>query len=517
MALLQMRGITKVFPGVIANDSINLNLEAGEIHAVVGENGAGKTTLMKILYGLYAPDEGEISVRDEAVHIHGPRDAIQKGIGMVHQHFMLIPPFSVLQNVVLGEESRERGGSLLERIRGRAQLDLDDARQRLRSLIRKNRLEVDLDASVEDLPVGLQQRVEILKVLYRGAEVLVFDEPTAVLTPQESEDLFQSFRELKDQGKGIIFISHKLDEVLAIADRITVIRRGRVVETMPREGATKAKIAELMVGKPVLLNVDNPSAEPGEVILSVENISMLRGEVPILSEVSFQVRAGEIYGIAGVEGNGQSELIRAVTDSVSLASGRVLLNGTDASDWDIRKRRDAGVAHIPEDRQRYGLFLPFAIADNLTLGRHHRPPFVGTMQFRNRKAIDAFAEQAIADYDIRTPNARTPADALSGGNQQKLIIAREMSAQPDLLVAAQPTRGVDIGAMEFIYRQIVAAKKQGKAVLLISADLDEIMALSDRIGVMFKGRIIRELDRASATKEAVGYFMMGAEEHAAEA
>lgn len=517
MALLQMRGITKVFPGVIANDGISIDLEAGEIHAIVGENGAGKTTLMKILYGLYTPDEGEISVRDQRVDIHGPRDAIRKGIGMVHQHFMLVPPFSVLQNIVLGEENRGASGSLLDRIRKNVRLDLDEARTSLESLIRKNRLEVDLDSPVEELPVGLQQRVEILKVLYRGAQVLVFDEPTAVLTPQESDDLFQSFRELRDQGKGIIFISHKLDEVLAIADRITVIRRGKVVETMPREGATKARIAELMVGKPVLLNVDNPPADPGAVILRVDGISMVRNQVPVLTEVTFQVRAGEIYGIAGVEGNGQSELIRAVTDSVALTAGQVFLKGTDASSWDIRERRDAGVAHIPEDRQRYGLFLPFPISDNLTLGRHHKPPFVGALQFRNRKAIEAFSEQAIADYDIRTPNARTPADALSGGNQQKLIIAREMSAQPDLLVAAQPTRGVDIGAMEFIYRQIVAAKTQGKAVLLISADLDEIMALSDRIGVMFKGRIIRELERAETTKEEVGYFMMGAGEHAAQA
>ena len=506
MPLLRMENITKVFPGVVANDGVNFDLQAGEVHALVGENGAGKTTLMKILYGLYGPDEGGIFINDQKTSISGPRNAIDQGIGMVHQHFMLVPVFNVLDNIILGEE-RESEPALLQRL----YLDKRSLRARITELMERNHLETDLDRPVRELPVGVQQRVEILKILFRGAEVLVFDEPTAVLTPQEIEGLFRTFRELTTQGKGIVFISHKLDEVLQVADRITVIRRGKIIETMPREGATKAQIAELMVGKPVLLKVDNPQVAPKEEVLRVEHLTAEddRGAA-VLTDLSLTVHAGEIVGIAGVEGNGQTELIRTIADRQKIISGEVYLKGENITAWDVRQRREAGIAHIPEDRHRFGLLLSFTLADNMVLGRHHRAPFVGPVGWRKTKAVREFARSAIAAYDIRTPGETTPAHALSGGNQQKVIIAREMSADPILLLASQPTRGVDIGATEFIYKQIVEAKLQGRAVLLVSADLDEIMSLSDRVCVMYKGQIVYEVAHDQATKEQIGFYMMGA-------
>jgi ABC-type uncharacterized transport system ATPase subunit len=498
MTLLKMDGITKVFPGVRANDQVTFDLAPGEIHALVGENGAGKTTLMKILYGLYRPDSGTIRLRDQAVAIKNPRDAIARGIGMVHQHFMLVPPFSVLENIILGKESQTAGV-----------LRLEEPAREITEIMNRNGLPVDLSARVEDLPVGLQQRVEILKVLYRGAEVLVFDEPTAVLTPQEVVELFKTFRMMRDQGKGLIFISHKLDEVLDIADRITVIRRGQVVKTLLRAEASKPLIAELMVGKPVFLHVDKPPAAPGPVVLEVKGLRQRspRGHL-VLDGLTLEVRAGEIYGLAGVEGNGQSELVRAITEAVRLESGDVLLQGSSVLSWDVRTRRDRGIGHIPEDRHRYGLLLPFSLAENLVLGRHHRSPFVhgSVVDFAKMRA---YARESIEEYDIRTPSELTPAHALSGGNQQKVIVAREMRFDPILLVASQPTRGVDVGATEFIYQQLVAARSRGKAVLLVSADLDEVLSLSDRIGVIFKGRIIREFRQEEATKEQVGLCMTG--------
>jgi ABC-type uncharacterized transport system ATPase subunit len=501
--LLAMEGITKVFPGVRANDGVSFDLQAGEIHALVGENGAGKTTLMKILYGLQKPDSGTIFLRGEAASIRNPRDAIAQGIGMVHQHFMLVPPFSVLENIVLGEETQTVGVLRMEAPAGR-----------IEEIMGRNGLPVELSVSVADLPVGLQQRVEILKILYRGAEILVFDEPTAVLTPQEVDELFKTFRMMKEAGKGIIFISHKLDEVLDIADRITVIRRGRVIETLQRGEATKAKIAELMVGKPVLLEVKKEEVEPGSTILEIRDLHQTgeRGH-RVLEGVSLSVKAGEIYGIAGVEGNGQSELVQAVTEPVKLDQGDILLQGRSILNWDVRTRRDAGIGHIPEDRQRFGLLLPFSLADNLALGRHHRPPFVKGSQWIDSGQTRESARKTIEAFDIRTPSETTPANALSGGNQQKAIVAREMSFEPILLVAAQPTRGVDIGAQEFIYSQLLEARRKGKAVLLVSADLDEILSLSDRIGVMFKGRIIKELDQAEATCEKIGLYMTGGEQN----
>jgi simple sugar transport system ATP-binding protein len=498
-ALLEMHEITKSFPGVTANDHISLDLREGEIHALVGENGAGKTTLMKILYGLYRPDSGWIAVRGAHVSIRGPRDAIRRGIGMVHQHFMLFPPFSVLENIILGEESHTAG--VLATVRQSGQIS---------TLMEENKLVVDLAARVEDLSVGIQQRVEILKILFRGATILVFDEPTAVLTPQEVVDLFRTFRAMKDQGRGIIFISHKLDEVLEIADRITVIRQGKVVETMDRAGATKPRIASLMVGKPVLLEVERPPANFGPTVLEVKNLIVKspRG-YDAVNALSLNVRAGEIYGIAGVEGNGQSELVRAIAESANVTSGDILLKGKSVLSQNVRARREAGIANIPEDRQKYGLLLPFSIAQNLALGMHYRPPFSTRFSTINSRAIRQSAKDLIKTFDIRTPSEDTPANALSGGNQQKAVVAREMSANPKLLVASQPTRGVDIGATEFIHRQLMKARSQGKAVLLVSADLDELLALSDRIGIIFKGRIIKEIAHDDAVKAEVGLYMTG--------
>jgi simple sugar transport system ATP-binding protein len=499
MTLLKMEEITKVFPGVRANDKVSFDLQAGEIHALVGENGAGKTTLMKILYGLQPPDSGTIFLRDQPAAIRNPREAINQGIGMVHQHFMLVPPFTVLENIVLGKETHTAGV-----------LHMEEPARAIKTIMEQNGLVVQLDSRIEDLPVGLQQRVEILKILYRGAEILVFDEPTAVLTPQEVDELFKTFHMMTEQGKGIIFISHKLDEVLAIADRITVIRRGKVIRTLQREEATKPLIAELMVGKPVLLKVEKPENQLGGAVLEVQDLRQTgeRGHAT-LSGVQLNVRAGEIYGIAGVEGNGQSELVQAITEPVKLDNGDILLEGKSILSWDVRTRRDAGIGHIPEDRQRFGLLLPFSLADNLVLGQHHRSPFVKGGQLIDTPEIRKFAQESIRSFDIRTPSEMTPANALSGGNQQKVIVARELRFEPKLLVASQPTRGVDIGATEFIYSQLIAARQAGKAVLLVSADLDEILNLADRIGVMFKGRIIKEFSQEDATREEVGLYMTG--------
>jgi general nucleoside transport system ATP-binding protein len=503
--ILEMRGITKRFPGVTANNGVSFDLKAGEIHALVGENGAGKTTLMKILYGLHRPDSGSVLVRGTPVTIRGPREAIRLGIGMVHQHFMLFPPFTVLENVILGEETHTLG-----------MLRHAVPRQRIAALVEDNRLAVDCDALVEGLSVGVQQRVEILKILYRGAAILVFDEPTAVLTPQEANELFKTFREMKRQGKGVIFISHKLDEVLEIADRITVIRQGRVIQTMARVDATKQKIAELMVGKPVLLDVHRAEREPGEVVLEVRNLKIRspRGYA-VVDGLSLTVRAGEIYGVAGVEGNGQTELVKSIAEKTELEGGEILLQGRDISRLGVRERRECGIAHIPEDRQKEGLLLPFSVAWNIALGQHHLQPYVTRFQLINVKAVREHAQQVIADYDIRTPSCDTPANALSGGNQQKAVVAREIGTGAMLLVAAQPTRGVDIGATEFIHKQLLAAREAGRAVLLFSADLDELLALSDRIGVIFKGRIIREFTHDAAVREEVGLYMTGEKSHGA--
>jgi len=496
--VIELAGITKRFPGVLANDLMSLTVESGEIHAIVGENGAGKSTLMKILYGLYQPDAGSIAVRGRPVTLEGPRRAIELGIGMVHQHFMLIPRFTVAENVILGSEPVRRG-----------RLALATARERIGALCTQYGFVLDPDMEVEALSVGEQQRVEIIKVLYRGADVLILDEPTAVLTPQEVDDLFANLQRLRAEGKTIIFISHILDEVLEIADRITVLRRGQVVGTLRAADATKGQIAEMMVGRPVLLQLPIPPVQPGDVRLDVEAAVVVgaRGR-PVVRGVSFSVRGGEIYGIAGVEGNGQSELIEAIVGLRPLAGGSIRIMGHTIAGLDPEAIRLLGVAHIPEDRHRRGLVLPMEIWENLILGHHTREVF-GRGITLNQTAIDQYARDRVQQFDVRTPSLHTLALALSGGNQQKVIIAREFAFTPKVLVAAQPTRGLDIGATEFVWRQIIDARSAGLAVVLVSAMLEEVLSLADRIGVICAGEIVAEFPRGTATPREIGLRMAG--------
>lgn len=496
--VIELAGITKRFPGVLANDRMSLTVESGEIHAMVGENGAGKSTLMKILYGLYQPDAGSIAVRGRPVTLEGPRRAIELGIGMVHQHFMLIPRFTVAENVILGSEPARRG-----------RLALATARERIGALCTQYGFVLDPDTEVETLSVGEQQRVEIIKVLYRGADVLILDEPTAVLTPQEVDDLFANLRRLRAEGKTIIFISHILDEVLEIADRITVLRRGQVVGTLRAADATKGQIAEMMVGRPVLLQLSIPPVQPGDVRLDVDAAVVVgaRGR-PVVRGVSLSVRGGEIYGIAGVEGNGQSELIEAIVGLRPLAGGSIRIMDRTTAGLDPEAIRLLGLAHIPEDRHRRGLVLPMEIWENLILGHHTREAF-GRGITLNQTAIDHYARERVQRFDVRTPSLHTPALALSGGNQQKVIIAREFAFTPKVLVAAQPTRGLDIGATEFVWRQIIDARSAGLAVVLVSAMLEEVFSLADRIGVICAGQIIAEFPRGTASPREIGLRMAG--------
>jgi ABC-type uncharacterized transport system ATPase subunit len=500
---LEVRNITKRFPGVLANDQVNFSLRKGEIHALLGENGAGKTTLMNIIYGLYSPDEGEFLIDDGAgnlrqVEIRNPHDAIRAGIGMVHQHFMLVPVFNVTENIILGDE-----------VTSGPSLDLRKAREEIRRLSQDYGLEVDPDAIIEELPVGIQQRVEILKALYRQARILVLDEPTAVLTPQEVEDLFHIMRRLTEQGVSIIFITHKLKEVLAIADSITVMRRGRVVgSTIPSE-TKESGLAEMMVGREVLLSVEKGPAHPGEVVLDVQDLDVRdeRG-VHVLRDVSFQVCAGEILGIAGVQGNGQTELAEALAGLRAFSQGVVKLCGQVVPPLNPRALVELGMAHIPEDRHKHGLVLAYSIADNEVLNTYYREPFANGLQ-RNGNAILENARQLIAQFDIRAQGPSVTAGTLSGGNQQKVIVARELSRPVRLLLANQPTRGLDVGSIEYIHSQIVAVRDKGAAVLLVSAELDEIMSLSDRIVVMYHGQIVATLDAQEATREGLGLLMAG--------
>ncbi len=497
--VLEAQGITKRFPGVLANDHIDFTLMPGEIHALLGENGAGKTTLMNILYGLYHPDEGRILVRGREVTIHDPNDAIRLGIGMVHQHFMLIPVFTVAENIMLG----------MELVRDKVVLDRERAEERIRELSHQYGLDVDPTAYVRDLPVGAQQRVEIVKALYREADILILDEPTAVLTPQEAEDLFRVMRSLAEQGKSIIFISHKLKEVLSVADRITVLRGGRVVGTRRPEEATEADLAEMMVGRKVVLTVPKSDVHPGEEVLRVEDLRVRdqRGSESVRG-VSLSVRAGEILGVAGVQGNGQTELVEALTGLRPVESGTVRMLGQDMTHALVRQRIEAGLAHIPEDRQRHGLVLSYPVAECLVLCTYYRPPFANGINL-NQQAIAENATRLVQEFDIRTPSIYTSTGSLSGGNQQKVIVAREFSRPVKLLIAAQPTRGLDVGSIEYIHQQIVAMRDAGVAVLLISAELDEIMALSDRIAVMYRGEVIETLPAAQATREQLGLLMAG--------
>jgi general nucleoside transport system ATP-binding protein len=496
---VEMRRITKQFPGVLANDQVDFEVRAGEIHALVGENGAGKSTLMNILYGLIKPDSGEILVDGKPASLQGPRDAIRHGIGMVHQHFMLIPVFSVHENVVLGREP----------VRTLGLYDQAQARAEIRELTRAYGLALDPDARVSDLPVGLQQRVEIVKVLFRGAKILILDEPTGVLTPQESADLFRVLRDLVKAGKTIIFISHKLREVLEISDRITVMRRGKVVGHLQTSATSEQEIAHLMVGRDVLLRVAKPEAKPGPVALRVENLTALSDQgVPALRGITFDLRQGEILGIAGVEGNGQSELIEVLAGTRRATAGRIMLGDREVGALGARKIRNSGVGHIPEDRRGAGLVLNYSVADNLVLGRQRSRRFSWHGIVLRLKAILEFARRLVTEFDIRTPSSGTAARALSGGNQQKIIVAREMSSQPKVLLAAQPTRGVDIGAIEFIHRRIVAQRDEGAAVLLVSAELDEIRSLSDRIAVIYEGQIV-SIEPAETPEDRLGLLMTG--------
>jgi ABC-type uncharacterized transport system ATPase subunit len=497
--ILELKGITKQFPGVLASDHINLILQKGEILALLGENGAGKTTLMNILYGLYQPDEGEILINGNPVKCQSPNDAIAKGIGMVHQHFMLIPVFTVAENVMLGDETVKSLGFL----------DRASASKKIEELSHKYNLAVNPSDYVSDLPVGVQQRVEIIKLLYRQAEILIFDEPTAVLTPQEADELFEIMRSLSAQGKSIIFITHKLREVLAIADRIMVLRRGRVTgEALPAE-ADQEILAEMMVGREVNLVVEKADKVPGEIVLVVENLTAVdKAQNIMVDEVSLTVREGEILGIAGVQGNGQTELCEAITGMQKPTGGRITLLGQDISKATPRCITEIGSAHIPEDRQRDGLVLPFPVAENLVLCTYYQPPFSKGILL-DYPAIMNNADHLVEDFDIRTPSSLTPVSTLSGGNQQKVIIARELSRPIKFLIASQPTRGLDVGSIEYIHKRIVQKRDEGCAVLLISPELDEIMELSDRIAVMFRGKIIAVKESKEITKEQIGLLMAG--------
>ncbi len=497
--ILELHNITKRFPGVLANDHIDLTLEAGEIHALLGENGAGKTTLMNILYGLYQPDEGEIIVRGKKITVNSPSDAIAAGIGMVHQHFMLVPVFTVTENVMLGEEATKPGGLL----------DREVVAKEIRKISEQYNLEVDPNAYVKDLPVGVQQRVEIIKLLYRKADILIFDEPTAVLTPQEADELFKIMRSLVGQGKSIIFITHKLREVLEISNRITVIRRGKVVGATTPEEADQNKLAAMMVGREVMLELNKQTANPGEPVLTVQNLCITDDNRQVaVDDIAFEVRAGEILGIAGVQGNGQTELVEALTGLRPVLSGKISLLNQDITSASPRQVTELGTGHIPEDRQKVGLILAFPVEDNLILNTYYKPPFAKGAAMQ-ADAIEKTAKQLVQDYDIRTPSILVNAGALSGGNQQKVIVARELSRPLHLLIASQPTRGLDVGSIEYIHKQILSRRDNNTAVLLVSTELDEIMELSDRIAVMYRGKIVAIVPAERVTKEYIGLLMAG--------
>ncbi|MCA1621965.1 MAG: ABC transporter ATP-binding protein [Acidobacteria bacterium] len=501
--MLELRAITKRFGDVLANDHIDIRVEPGTIHAIVGENGAGKSTAMRIAYGFYTADSGETLVDGEPRRIATPHDAIRLGIGMVHQHFMLVDTMTVAENIVLGAEP----GSA-------ASIDLREAAREIRALSDEFRLSVDPGALVHDLSVGQQQRVELLKALYRRARLLILDEPTAVLTPQEVEEFFAILRRMREQGKTVIIITHKLSEVLAISDDVTVMRDGRVVGRVKTAGTSAAELARMMVGRDVLLRVEKPDAEPGEAVLSVKRLSVTvdKGERG-LRDVSFEVRAGEIVGVAGVEGNGQTELIEALAGLVPAArlGGEVAFGGRDVTRAGARERLEMGIAHIPEDRHRRGLLLDFDLSENSILGLHYRPPAVSVGPLLDLSGIRARAQQLISDFDVRPANPDLPARSLSGGNQQKLIIGREFGLRPKLLLVSQPTRGVDIGAIEFIHRKLVELRDEGCAILLVSAELEEVTSLSDRLLVIYHGRIVGEVDPRRATQEEIGLLMTGGE------
>lgn len=535
--VLEAKSITKRFPGVIANDQVNLRLHQGEILALLGENGAGKSTLMNMLYGLYRPDEGEIEVNGKRVAFSGPKDAISAGIGMVHQHFQLVPVMTVAENVMLGSEVIKGAGG---------RLDIETAVEQVYALSQKYNLQVDPRAVIEDLPVGTQQRVEIIKALYRKAEILILDEPTAVLTPQEAEELFQIMNNLTAQGVSIIFITHKLKEVLHIADRVAVLRRGKTVGETTTKGATQTSLAEMMVGRKVLLRVEKDAPKVGNPILEVQDLVVhdSRGQ-RMVDGLNLTVHAGEIVGIAGVQGNGQRELVEALTGMLPTQAGHIVLDGTAITpekrvggedsarsrnllDYVVggvvkligdkqyahltpRQVTELGVAHIPEDREKHGVVMPYSIADNMVLNQYHKRPFSRGLLL-NQEAINQQGAKLVEAYDVRTPSPLTAVGTLSGGNKQKVIVAREFSRPVKLLIASQPTRGIDVGSIEFIHKQLVAQRDEGVAVLVVSAELDEVLSLADRVAVIFDGKIVQVLPSAEATRERVGLLMAGSTE-----
>ncbi len=499
--VIEMKGIGKSFPGVRANDDINLEIKQGEIHVRLGENGAGKSTLMNILYGLYTPDEGEIIVRGVPVKITNPNVAISLGIGMVHQHFMLVSPFTVAENIVLGSEPKKG-----------LKLDLDKAIKDVKELSNKYELHVDPYAKVQDISVGMQQRVEILKTLYRGAEILILDEPTAVLTPQEIEELGIILKSLVKEGKSIILITHKLKEVMAMSDVVTIIRRGKVIDTLQTSETNIEELAEKMVGRKVNLFVEKHEAKLGDSVLRVKDVKVLdnRG-LEAVKGVSFEVKSGEILGIAGVDGNGQNELVQAITGLRKSIEGELIINDEDITNKSPKEIIEAGIGYIPEDRHNRGLILNFSISENAILGDHRNKAFRQRFGLDYRK-IREYSKRLIKEFDIRTPNEKVFAKALSGGNQQKLIIAREFDREPSLLVASQPTRGLDVGAIEYVHKRLLEQRDKGKGILLVSLELDEIMSLSDRIAVMYDGRIVGMVDAKDATEIGLGVMMAGGEQ-----
>ena len=498
---IEMLGITKRFPGIVANDNITLQLRKGEIHALLGENGAGKSTLMSVLFGLYQPEEGTIKKDGQVVTIADPNDATALGIGMVHQHFKLVECFTVLDNIIMGVEPNKFGF-----------LQKKEARQKVKALSERYGLHVDLDARIEDITVGMQQRTEILKMLYRDNEILIFDEPTAVLTPQEIDELMQIMRNLASEGKSILFISHKLAEILAVSDRCTVLRKGKYIGTVETKNTTMEELSAMMVGRNVSFHVEKADKTPGDTILKVENMTVASKlhKNNAVKHVSLEVRAGEIVCIAGIDGNGQTEFVYGLTGLEPLVSGKITLCGQDITKAPIRQRSVMGMSHIPEDRHKHGLVLDYSLEDNIVLQRYFEPEFT-RRGFLRRKNIRTYANRLIEQYDIRSgQGAVTKARSMSGGNQQKAIVAREIDRDPELLVAVQPTRGLDVGAIEYIHKQLVAERDKGKAVLLVSLEMDEVMDVSDRILVMYEGEIVGQLDPKTTTAEEMGLYMAGA-------
>jgi general nucleoside transport system ATP-binding protein len=496
--VLEVRGLTKRFPGVLANDQIDLKLHKGQVLGLLGENGAGKSTLMNMIYGLYSPDEGEILVNDRPVTIRDPNDAIQLGIGMVHQHFQLVPVLTVTENIMLGTES----------MRGLF-LDRRSARNRIIDISNQYGLQIDPDALVQDLSVGAQQRVEIVKALYRNCDILILDEPTAVLTPQETEGLFEIMQTLLERGVSIIFISHKLKEVLRIADEIVVLRLGKVAGRADPKTSTQASLASMMVGREVLLQVDKTEAQPADPVLTINDLQVNDDrDLPAVQGLSLEVRAGEILGLAGVQGNGQSELVEAITGLRPAASGNIIINGQDTTHYSPRRVTQSGVSHVPENRQKNGMVAIFPVRDNMRLQTYYTQPYASGL-IANDRAIDREAQRLIDEYDVRTPSIYASMGSLSGGNQQKAVVAREFSRESRLLIAAQPTRGLDVGSIEFIHRQIVHMRDAGMAVLLVSTELDEILSLADRVAVIYTGQILDVLPIEEADRETIGLLMAG--------